>query len=100
MRLASVRLAWLAVALGVVGIAALSFLDGDSGVLAWRRYRDDLATARARIAELRQEVSQLEAEAQHLRADPLAQERAIREDLGLALPGDVVVVLPPSSTEP
>jgi cell division protein FtsB len=100
MRLASVRLAWLAVALGVVGIAALSFLDGDSGVLAWRRYRDDLATARARIAELRQEVSQLEAEAQHLRDDPLAQERAIREDLGLALPGDVVVVLPPSSTEP
>jgi cell division protein FtsB len=95
-----VRLTWLAVALGVVGVAALSFVDGESGVRAWLRYRDDLATARARISALRQEVSHLEEEARRLRDDPLAQERAIREDLGLALPGEVVVVLPPSSGLP
>jgi cell division protein FtsB len=90
------KLAWLAVALGVLGFGAVSFLDADSGVRAWLRYRDDLATARGRIAALRQEVGALEEQARRLRDDPIAQERAIREDLGLALPGDVVVVLPPS----
>jgi cell division protein FtsB len=81
----------------VVGVATVSFLDEDSGVRAWLRYREDLATARARIEVLRTEVRELEAEAQRLRDDPIAQERAIREDLGLARPGDVVVVLPRST---
>jgi cell division protein FtsB len=81
-------------------VAAISFLDQDSGLRAWLRYREGLATAHARIAVLRGEVKSLEEEARRLRDDPIAQERAIREDLGLALPGDVVVELPRSSDPP
>jgi cell division protein FtsB len=68
-----------------------SAFDESSGLPAWRRLRDDLAAARARIEILRGEVEALRLEAEALERDGFALERAIREDLGLARPGESVV---------
>jgi cell division protein FtsB len=43
------------------------------------------------VAELEARIESREGEAAALRSDPLALERAIREDLGLARPGETVV---------
>jgi cell division protein FtsB len=77
----------LAAALGVAA------LDGESGIPAWLRLREDLRAAGARIDALRSEVESLEAQAAALRSDPFAIETAIREDLGFARPGETVVRL-------
>jgi cell division protein FtsB len=47
--------------------------------------------AEARVAELEARIASRESEAEALRSDPLALERAIRADLGLARPGEIVV---------
>jgi hypothetical protein len=47
--------------------------------------------AQARVAELEKRVEAREGGTESLRTDPLARERAIREDLGLAKPGEIVV---------
>jgi cell division protein FtsB len=68
-------------------------LDERAGIPAWRRLRDDLRAAQARIEIVRGDIAALRGEALALESDPFALERAIREDLGLALPGDIVVRL-------
>jgi cell division protein FtsB len=65
--------------------------DTNSGVRTWLQVRRDLAVARARVAELEKRTLAREGEADALRRDPLALERAIREDLGLAKPGEIIV---------
>ena len=81
----------------VGGVAALAFalalLDGDSGLRTWWALRADLADARARIAALRERVADLEREAHVLEDDPFALERAIRERLEYARPGETVIRL-------
>jgi cell division protein FtsB len=84
------RRLWLAPALLATGLA-VAILDGDSGLRSWWRLRDDLASARVRIEGLEEERSRLEAEVTALESDPFALERAIREDLELARPGELVV---------
>lgn len=82
---------WIPVlSLAAVGAAAL---DERTGIPAWRRLRDDLTAANARIEILRGDISALRGEADALEGDSFAVERAIREDLGLALPGEAVVRL-------
>jgi cell division protein FtsB len=78
----------LAIASSVVGVAVA---DRESGVRRWWELRRDLAVAEARVAALEQRIAAREGEAEALRSDPLAVERAIREDLGLARPGETVV---------
>lgn len=73
--------------------AGASTLDERTGLPAWRRLREDLTAATARIEGLRGEIASLRAEAVALESDPFAVERAIREDLGLARPGESVVRL-------
>ena len=63
----------------------------NTGVGHWLDQRRDLAAARARIAQLEARIAAREDEARALRDDPLAQEAAIRKDLGLARPGAWVV---------
>ena len=79
----------------VVALAAVGGLavDESSGLPTWRRLRDDLAAAQARIEILRGDIEALRREADALQGDDFALERAIREDLGLARPGESVVRL-------
>lgn len=84
----------LAIALGIVAlVAAFASWDPDTGVRSWWRLRGDHAAAEQRIAELQHHIELLRLEAAALRGDPLAQERAIREDLGLARAGETVLRL-------
>ena len=78
----------LAVALALL---AAGLLDRNTGVGHWLDLRRDLAAARVRIAQLEARIAAREDEARSLRDDPLAQEAAIRKDLGLARPGEWVV---------
>ena len=87
----ALRLFWIpALGLAAVGWSAV---DERSGLPAWRRLRADLLAARARIEILRGDVEALRREAEALQGDDFALERAIREDLGLARPGESVVRL-------
>lgn len=90
-RLRSRRLWWIPVlALAAAGVSAV---DDRAGVPAWRRLRDDLAAGHARIEILRGEIATLRGEIDALESDSFAVERAIREDLGLARAGEIVVRL-------
>jgi cell division protein FtsB len=73
--------------------AGVSALDERTGIPAWHRLRDDLTAAHARIEILRGDIAALRGEALALETDSFAVERAIREDLGLAQPGETVVRL-------
>ncbi len=82
------------IAVGVVALTVgVAASDPDSGIRAWWSLRADSVEVSGRIDALREQIAQTEAEIRGLRADPLAQERAIREDLGFARPGETVVRL-------
>jgi len=77
-----------AVLAAVLGIAVA---DSDSGIPMWFRLRDDDAQVSLRVEALTQETQALQKQIEALEAEPFALERAIREDLELALPGEVIV---------
>ncbi|MBW2273293.1 MAG: septum formation initiator family protein [Deltaproteobacteria bacterium] len=68
-----------------------ALFDGELGLPAWFELRADLAGCDERIEELNSEIAVLRSQVAALESDPFALERAIREDLGLARPGEVVV---------
>lgn len=70
------------------------FFVGDRGFLQVRRQRAQLAAAQEEVAKLDAENRKLEAEVTALKNDPQALEKVAREKLGLAKPGEVVVILP------
>jgi cell division protein FtsB len=81
---------------GVVAIAlAVAVADGESGLRTWWALRADLSTAQARIERLRDDVAGLEREGGGLSGagEPFALERAIRERLVYARPGETLVRL-------
>ena len=71
--------------------------DEGSGLRKAVRLRSDLHVAEQRIASLRGEIDALREEAARLEDDPFAIERAIREDLDFARPGETLVRLAPIS---
>ncbi len=73
----------------ILAISAL--LDHESGVAVWLELREDLSGSAARVARLARENDEMRNEIQMLEAEPTALERAIREELDLALPGEIVV---------
>jgi cell division protein FtsB len=81
---------WLVLAILAAGLG-LSLADRESGLLKWHEKRQELEISRARIAFLNQRVETLETEISALEGDPFALERAIREELQLAKPGEIVV---------
>jgi len=88
----SSRRLWLAPA--ILAFAwILAWMDPETGLRKWLGLRSDLAAARERIEMLEAEVLRIQEEAARLEGDPLAIEAAIREDLGLARPGETVVIL-------
>jgi cell division protein FtsB len=84
----------------VIGIACfllilvVTALFGKRGVMELRRSRRELAEKAERIRALQAERERLEAEIRRLETDPRAVEKAAREKLGLAAPGEKVVVDP------
>ena len=79
----------------VMGSLLLSLVvastDAESGVSAWFELRAELSQAQARIVRLEAENENLQDEANALKEDAFAIERAIREDLELARRGETVL---------
>jgi cell division protein FtsB len=78
----------------VAAAAAWAWLDAEDGVDTWRRLHVEVAEAEARAAGLEARNEALRAEIDALAGDPFVQERAIREELRWARPGEVVVRVP------
>ncbi len=72
-------------------VLLLAATDRESGLPKWLELREELRESDARIAQLRAEVDSLQTETEALGHDPVAMERAIREVLQLARPGEIVV---------
>lgn len=72
-------------------VAASALLDPDKGIAIWLDLREDLVVSESRVAKLRETNAALTQEIALLDAQPEALERAIREELDLALPGEVVI---------
>jgi len=82
----------LVIGAAIVGAAVgVAVMDDSAGIRTWLQVRRDLGVAQARVAELEGRIESREAEVEALRSDPIALEHAIREDLGLARPGETVV---------
>ncbi|MBY0400544.1 septum formation initiator family protein [Myxococcota bacterium] len=81
----------LAIAVGSI----LSLLDQDSGLSIWLELRRDLETSDARVERLVRQNEALRGEIAILENEPAALDRAIREELDLVLPGEVVVRFEP-----
>ena len=85
----------------IVIMAMTALLDRDSGVAIWLELRDDLAISTDRVDLLLAQNDSLRREIELLEADPTAMDRAIREELDLALPGEVIFrFLPAASARP
>jgi cell division protein FtsB len=81
----------------LVGMALVcAAVDEGSGLRSAHQLRSDLRAAQERIAALQEEIGALREQVTALERDPFAVERAIREDLDLARPGETVVRLAPA----
>jgi cell division protein FtsB len=65
--------------------------DRESGLPMWFELRQERVESGKRIALLRSEVEKLQVEVEALKSDSVATERAIREVLEFAQPGETVV---------
>lgn len=87
-----------ALSLGTFVIAALAvsaLLDSESGLSIWLDLRRDLETSNGRVEQLVRENDALRSEISIFEGEPAAVDRAIREELDLVLPGEVVVRFEP-----
>ena len=89
----ALRAYWLVPAVICVGVTLVGF-DNESGLPAWSSLRVELLGSEVRVEALRERVAGLRAEIDSLEKDPSAREQAIREELRLARPGEVVVRFP------
>jgi cell division protein FtsB len=84
----------------VLGVACLLLIMivtavfGKKGVMDLGRYRRELAARMQKIKDLEAEKDRLAAEIRLLESDPRAVEKEAREKLGLAAPGEKVVIDP------
>lgn len=89
-----VRTTWLA-PLVLAVFAVIAFVDDESGVSMWIRLRSDMDQASRRVELAAGETQALQVQIDSLSSEPFALERAIREDLELARPGETIVRFAP-----
>lgn len=82
---------WWPIPALVVAAFGFAWIDDDSGLRTWWRLRSDLGEADARIVALRSDVESRQQDATSLEDDDFAIERAIRERLQYARPGETIV---------
>jgi cell division protein FtsB len=82
----------------VASALVLDTLIGESGLVAIRRAKQERRTLVESLGVLRAENAALHVAAGRLKSDPRAIETVARKELGLALPGELVVFL--SAPEP
>jgi len=68
-------------------------LVGERGLVATRQAGEQARALTADIDELKAENAALRERARRLKEDPAAIERAARRDLGMARPGEIVVLI-------
>lgn len=76
----------------LAGCAALLF--GERGVLDVKRSRRQLRELQAQVTARKAAVDKLRLEVERLETEPKALERVVREELGMAQPGEVIILLP------
>lgn len=76
---------WLA-----LGLFFMMGLVGDKGVLRWWQIRQDSAALENQLQLARTEGDALEFEAESLKRDPRAVERAAREDLNMVRDNEIL----------
>jgi cell division protein FtsB len=74
-------------------VLLLNALLGDQSLFAAIKSRENLRRAAQDLAEVKNENSALRAQAYRLREDPATLELVARQELGLARPGEILVVL-------
>lgn len=82
------KILWVVSVAAVATAAALAF-DGE-GLRKYRLMRDQAAQLRQENAQLEAEIARLTREAQALRSNPAALERAAREELRFIRPGEFI----------
>lgn len=82
------KILWVVSVAAVVTAAALAF-DGE-GLKKYRLMRDQAAQLREENVQLEAEIARLTREAQALRGNPAALERAAREELRFIRPGEFI----------
>jgi cell division protein FtsB len=92
--------AWTAAIAVFVAATGIALLDTEAGIRTWLDLREEARVSGARIDALEREVERLTTEIDALESDELALERAIREDLELARPGEWVVRFAPADPTP
>jgi cell division protein FtsB len=85
---------------GTVVVIALALLlgwhvvYGAHGLSVWQQKRAEDKALQREIQQLEQENSEMQRQIDHLKTDPDAIERAAREKLHYAKPGEVIYTLP------
>jgi cell division protein FtsB len=86
------RLIGIAAALALAGLA---FEAGEYSTLDWLKLRGQLADERQAVRELELQLDSLQRLAHALETDPVAQERAAREQFGMIRRGETLYRLVP-----
>jgi cell division protein FtsB len=93
-----VRVGLLVFGFLTLGMIVLTFVS-DRGLLAVREKAGEFEALEERIHDLEEENAGLADEIQALLTDPDEIERRAREDLKLARPGEVILVIPSEETD-
>ena len=86
------RLIGIGAAVVLVGLAVQA---GEYGMLDWLKLRRQVAEERRTVRELEVKLDSLERLAHALETDPVAQERAAREQFGMIRKGELLYRLVP-----
>jgi cell division protein FtsB len=81
-------------------LAGVAFQAGEYSTLDWLMLRGRLARERQAVRELEVELDSLARRARALDSDPVAQERAAREEFGMIRNGEVLYRLVPRVAPP
>jgi cell division protein FtsB len=73
---------------------------GAHGYLAMRRTQQDIKKVTKDLGQLNKENLELEQEVRELKTDPHKIEKIARDELGLARPGEVIIIIPRSQQLP